>query len=420
MATPPLTTPVSTSSSVSSLASTSPLSTEQPWGPEEDAIKDLVILGSTGSVGTQTLEIVASQPARLRVKALAAGHNIEKLIEQVQQFQPQSVAVATPAGADALKQALPHYHGQVLVGEAGLEALVSQAPHVLVGLVGFLGVAPTLKALQQGATVYTANKETLVAAGHLVKPYLEQIIPLDSEHSALFQCLGGKEASRVRTLWLTASGGPFLRTPLEQLKDVTPEQALKHPNWVMGPKVTIDSATLMNKGLELIEAQVLFGVAPEQLRVVIHPQSVLHSLVEYRDGSILAQLGPTDMRLPIQAGLSYPSRWPLAEACRKPFSLDQVGSLELTPPDRDRFSALRLAEWAMQAGGSLACVLNAANEEAVALFLNRQLSFLGMASLVEKSMTRFASTPLPQTLEGLTALHHEVRAWSRQIAVRTA
>jgi 1-deoxy-D-xylulose-5-phosphate reductoisomerase len=348
-------------------------------------VKRLAVLGSTGSIGEQTLAVVEAFPERFRVTALGAGRNVEKLAAQVRQFGPELVAVADADAARALRERLAGVAVEIAVGPAGLED-VARAPADLVvsGLVGAVGLAPTLAAVAAGRDVALANKEVLVMAGALVVREVRRrgvtLLPVDSEHSAIFQALAGQRREDVARLVLTASGGPFRTWTAERIARATPEEALAHPNWEMGPKITIDSATLMNKGLEVIEARWLFDVPPQRVDVVVHPQSIVHSLVEFQDGQVLAQLSVPDMRAPIALALSYPERLPL-DLPR--LDLAAVGRLEFEAPDRKRFPCLDLA-WAALAGDEAApAVLNAANEVAVRAFLDRRVPFPAIAATNE-------------------------------------
>jgi 1-deoxy-D-xylulose-5-phosphate reductoisomerase len=351
--------------------------------------RGLSILGSTGSVGTNVLRIVDAFPDRFQVIGLSAGGNVEKLAQQVARYRPRVVSVGTPAAGAALS-ALVDVSG-IAVG-VGTEGSVAVATHPATGMVvaaavGAVGLVPTYRALEAGKDVALANKETLVMAGELMVAQSQarggRLLPIDSEHCALHQCLDGRRPEEVRRLVLTASGGPFRNRPRESFAAVTPAEALQHPTWNMGRKITIDSATLMNKGLEVIEARWLFGLPAERVEVLVHPQSVVHSMVEFVDGTVLAQLGVTDMRLPIQYALSYPEKWPAAIP-----GLDFSGGLHLDfdAPDHDRFPCLGLAYRALAAGGSLPAVLNAANEEAVAAFLDERLPFTAIPETIEEVM----------------------------------
>lgn len=382
-------------------------------------MKRVGILGATGSIGSQTLAVLEAFPDRYRVAALSAHRNMALLARQIQQFSPEAVAVGSEQKARELETLLAEQcvleRPEILIGEPGLLHLVSlpDVDVLVIGLVGFAGLMPTLKALEAGKRVLTANKETFVVAGHLVQPYLSRIVPLDSEHSAVFQCLQGcRDPQReVRTLYLTASGGPFRETPPDQLTHVTPEAALRHPNWTMGEKVTIDSATMMNKGFEIIEAHHLFGLPIERIEVVVHPQSIVHSAVAFTDGSVLAQMGQPDMRVPIQYGLSYPARWPeVSESVH--LDLTRMGTLTFQPADENRFPALRLARWAGETGGTLPVVLNACDELAVEAFLHGQLGFTQIPESIEAVMRQH----MPDW-EGMPSLSRiiETDAWARDM-----
>ncbi|MDX2084971.1 MAG: 1-deoxy-D-xylulose-5-phosphate reductoisomerase [Candidatus Melainabacteria bacterium] len=380
----------------------------------------LVILGSTGSVGSQALEVIAQYPQYFQVEALAAGRNLERLAAQVQQFCPKRVAIEREEDWPRLKALLPVGFPleHCLAGPEALSDLASlpSVDTVLVGLVGLVGLLPTLAALRSGKRVLTGNKETFVAAGHLVAPYRSQILPLDSEHSAIFQCLKGEAIESVHKIYLTASGGPFRQTAMEDLQRVCPEQALKHPNWVMGPKVTIDSATLMNKGLEVIEAHWLFGVPYDQIEVVVHPQSMVHSAVAFKDGSLMAQLGTADMRVPIQVALAHPHRLEGAYL-GQPLSLTERAQWTFEPPDWDRFPCLALAYQAGRAGGLAPTVLNAADEVLVSAFLEGHIGFLEIPRQIEHLLQVAEATwgwkPEPELADILA-----VDDWTRQRLAR--
>jgi len=378
-------------------------------------MKSLAILGSTGSIGQSTLAVVAEHPGEFAVTGLAAGQNVEVLAEQIRQFGPARVSVQDEAVADNLRRLLPPGAApEILWGAAGVRevAVASGADLVVSAMVGAVGLAPTLAAIQAGLPVALANKETLVAAGSLVMEAARErgvsIIPVDSEHSAIFQALHGQRPEDVRQLWLTASGGPFRTWDPERLRGATAAQALKHPNWSMGPKITIDSATMMNKALEVIEASVLFGLPVDQVGVYIHPQSIIHSLVEFVDGSVIAQLGVPDMRLPIAYALTYPRRLPLN---LPRLDLCQVGQLTFETPDTTRFPGLALGYAAARAGGTMPAVLNAANEMAVAAFLNGRLGFMDIPQTVEATMEAHRHEPL-ESLEQVLAVNH----WARDFA----
>jgi 1-deoxy-D-xylulose-5-phosphate reductoisomerase len=358
-------------------------------------LKQLSILGSTGSIGRQCLSVVEALPERFGVVALAAGGNLEELSSQIAHHKPELVSVADEVKADELVSMLrvrgisplPAIHH----GREGMLAVGThtKADIVVSAAVGVVGLEATYEAVKLGKTVALSNKEVLVAAGELVmaaaKKAGRELLPVDSEHNAVHQCLRGGTHGEVRRLVLTASGGPFRKTPLADLENVSPEQALAHPNWKMGNRITIDSATMMNKGFEVIEARWLFGVRPDQIDVVIHPQSTIHSMVEYVDGSILAQLGPTDMRLPIQYALTYPER---VASNRVALDWRKLRRLDFAKVSTRRFPCLRLAREAMKKGGAMPCALNAADEIAVAAFLERRLPFLGIAEVIESVLAR--------------------------------
>lgn len=347
--------------------------------------KRLAILGSTGSIGTQTLEIVSHYPDLFSVKVLTAGSNAALLMEQARRFRPAKVVIGNTAQYGRLKDGLADLGIEVLAGQEAFESVVSSddTDTVVAAMVGFAGLRPTAAAVAAGKEVALANKETLVVAGEMITRMAEQsgtaLVPVDSEHSAIMQCINGEPKNAVEKIILTASGGPFRDTPVEELDHVTPEQALRHPNWSMGNKITIDSATLMNKGLEVIEAHWLFGVEADKIEVLIHPQSIIHSLVQFIDGSVKAQLGVPDMRLPIIYALTYPGR--VTTDLQRP-SLAQTQSLTFEAPDTVRFRNLALAREALKAGGNMPCALNAANEVAVAAFLNKMIGFNNIADTV--------------------------------------
>jgi 1-deoxy-D-xylulose-5-phosphate reductoisomerase len=351
--------------------------------------KTLALLGSTGSIGTQALEVVREQQGRFRVSVLTAGQQWQLLVAQAREFRPAAVVIGEAFYQEVKAALADQPETQVLAGAAALEEVV-QRPEidvVLTALVGYAGLPPTVAAIRAGKDIALANKETLVVAGELitslVRQYGVQLLPVDSEHSAIFQCLVGEAQNPIEKVILTASGGPFRGRSAQELASITKAQALKHPNWTMGAKITIDSATLMNKGLEVIEAKWLFNLRNEQVDVVVHPQSIVHSLVQFEDGSLKAQLGLPDMKLPIQYALGYPQRlrneWPR-------FSFLSYPTLTFEAPDQTTFRHLPLAFEAMQRGGTAACVLNAANEVAVAAFLRDEVSFLGMADVVAECL----------------------------------
>ncbi|MCM1124325.1 MAG: 1-deoxy-D-xylulose-5-phosphate reductoisomerase [Eubacterium sp.] len=351
-------------------------------------MKKIAILGSTGSIGTQTLDIVRKEPD-LQVTALAAGANVELMEKQVREFQPKIVAMWTREAAQDLKVRLGDLSVRITYGMEGLlEVAVQEEAEVLVtAIVGMIGIRPTIAAIEHGKDIALANKETLVTAGHIIMPLAAQkgvsILPVDSEHSAIFQSMHGENRERVSKILLTASGGPFRGKKRDELASMTVEDALNHPNWSMGKKVTIDSASLVNKGLEVMEAKWLFDVELDQIQVVVHPQSIIHSAVEYVDGGIMAQLGVPDMKLPIQYALFYPDRRPMDTGRVDFFRLKQ---LTFEEPDTDTFRGLALAYRAARRGGSLPTVFNAANERAVALFLQKKITFLQIPELIESSM----------------------------------
>jgi 1-deoxy-D-xylulose-5-phosphate reductoisomerase len=375
--------------------------------------KKITLLGSTGSIGTQTLDIVAYHPEHFEVVALSAGGNIERLAAQVNQFHPQIVSVASKIGAEELKPMIPS-DVKVLYGEEGNIAVAAytDADIVVSAMVGSAGCQPTLAAIEAGKTIALANKETLVAAGHIVTAKAKQhgvaIVPVDSEHSALFQCLNGSRIEDVLSLTLTASGGSFRDLSRELLAHVSVADALKHPNWSMGPKVTIDSATMANKGLEVIEAYWLFGIDYDRIRVLIHPESIIHSYVEFQDRSIIAQLGMPDMRVPIQYALTYPNR-PRSPSAS--LDLATVGKLTFRVMDFDRYPMIRFAYEAGRVGGTSPAVFNAANEVAVSRFLAGDIPFLAIESIVEDVLAKHI--PLRE-LEFQAIL--EADQWARGLA----
>jgi len=360
--------------------------------------KHIAILGSTGSIGTQALEVVKQHPDKLDVEVLTAHSNASLLIRQALEFMPNAVVIAKESMYERVYEALDPYDIKVYRGTASIEQIVEMdtIDMVLVALVGWSGLKPTLRAIEAGKQIALANKETLVVAGELVTKLAREkgvnIYPVDSEHSAIFQCLAGEFHNPVEKIILTASGGPFRGMKRDQLLHVTREQALKHPNWNMGCKVTIDSATLMNKGLEVIEAKWLFNLPVEQIEVVVHPQSIIHSMVQFADGSIKAQMGMPDMRLPIQYALTYPQRLP---SKFPKFSFDECLQFTFEKPDKENFRCLNLAYEAMRLGGNIPCIMNAADEVAVHAFLREEISFLQIPELIEQSMSKisFVRTP---------------------------
>lgn len=357
----------------------------------EDNRRGIAILGSTGSIGTQALEVIGRNPGHFRVEVLTAGGNDRLLIEQALRFEPNAVVIGDEGKYKQVSDALWPKGIKVYAGAAALEQVVQMQDIdiVLTALVGFAGLRPTLKAIEAKKQIALANKETLVVAGELVTQSAREhgvnIYPVDSEHSAIFQCLAGEFHNPIEKIYLTASGGPFRGMDRAALASVTREQALKHPNWAMGAKITIDSATLMNKGLEVIEAKWLFALKPEQIDVIIHPQSIIHSIVQFRDGSMKAQMGLPDMKLPIQYALGYPNRL----SCDFPrFNFLDHPSLTFEVPDRDTFRNLAIAFDAMERGGNMPCIMNAANEVAVEAFLHERITFLDIQRLVEETMEK--------------------------------
>jgi len=349
-------------------------------------MKNIAILGSTGSIGTQTLEVVDAHPDKFTVEILTANNNANLLIEQAKKYKPDTVVIANEEKYTEVKDALKNEPIKVFTGSKSIEdvAEFSTIDTVITAMVGYSGLLPTIKAIKAGKHIALANKETLVVAGEIIKDLVAkhnvQIYPVDSEHSAIFQCLTGETGNEIEKILLTASGGPFRGKDIDFLKTVTPAQALKHPNWDMGAKITIDSASMMNKGFEAIEAKWLFDVKAEQIEVLVHPQSIVHSAVQFKDGSIKAQMGMPDMRVPIQYALTYPDR-PYADYPRLNFM--DYPNLTFEKPDMKTFRNLQLAFDAMEKGGNVACIINAANEIAVEAFLKEKINFLGMTDLIE-------------------------------------
>ncbi|GFN31858.1 1-deoxy-D-xylulose-5-phosphate reductoisomerase [Paenibacillus xylaniclasticus] len=371
----------------------------------------VTILGSTGSIGTQTLDVIAHDRERYEVEALSAGNNTALLLEQVKQFRPKRVCVATKAAADEIKLYLPS-GTEVLYGEQGLIELAAagQSNMVVTAIVGSRGLSATLAAIREGKAIGLANKETLVTAGHLVMSLAEQngvpILPIDSEHSAILQCLNGESRKSVKRITLTASGGSFRDRSRDELTAVTVEQALKHPNWSMGAKITIDSATMANKGLEVIEARWLYDIDYDDIGVVIHPESIIHSYVEFKDHSVMAQLGLPDMRIPIQYALTYPER---RVTPTERLDLAKVGTLHFREMDEKRYPMMRLAYAAGRTGGTATTVFNAANEVAVARFLKKEIGFLDIERIVETTLEQHDAIKQPD--EQVIA---EADAWARR------
>ncbi|NOS94259.1 MAG: 1-deoxy-D-xylulose-5-phosphate reductoisomerase [Cyclobacteriaceae bacterium] len=378
--------------------------------------KSIAILGSTGSIGTQALEVIAAHPDQFEVEVLTAQSNAELLIAQAKAFQPNAVVIGNEDLYPVVKEALVPLNIKVFAGEKSLSSIVQMdsIDLVLTALVGYAGLNPTLKAIEAGKNIALANKETLVVAGELVTQLARSkgvnIYPVDSEHSAIFQCLVGEFDNPIEKIILTASGGPFRGKKRDELLQVTKAQALKHPNWTMGAKVTIDSASLMNKGLEVIEAKWLFALKPSQIEVIVHPQSIVHSLVQFQDSSIKAQLGLPDMRLPIQFALGYPQR---LSANFPRFNFAAYPSLTFEPPDTETFRNLALAFSAMERGGNMPCVLNAANEMAVAEFLKDKVGFLQMSDVVEHCLNTIPFIAKP-TLEDYIATDKETRIKAKE------
>ncbi|MDE6559694.1 MAG: 1-deoxy-D-xylulose-5-phosphate reductoisomerase [Muribaculaceae bacterium] len=368
---------------------------------------NIAVMGSTGSIGTQTLDIISRHPQKFRASVLTAGRNVELLAKQALEFRPDMAVIADETLLPRLEELL---EGSEIICRGGSEAIAKAAvgnkvDKVMAALVGYSGLLPTINAIKAGKDILLANKETLVVGGSIVCPlakeYGVKIIPVDSEHSAIFQALRGEKTSQARKIFLTASGGPFRNFTKEQIADVTPEMALKHPNWNMGAKVTIDSASMMNKGFEMIEAHWLFDCPPSKIEILVHPQSIVHSMVEFIDGSVKAQLGPTDMRLPISYAMGYPERLDEPDFA---LNLPQFASLTFESPDFEKFPLLRYAFEAIEKGGNAPCIFNAANEVAVRAFLNHRISFPTMGTIARKALDNipFMETP---TLEDLINTH---------------
>jgi len=384
-------------------------------------VKRITILGATGSIGTQTLEIVAQYPDKFQVVGLTAGRNIDLFAQQIRQFRPEIVAIQDEHLLPELQAAIAEIQPppQILAGAAGIAAVAGygDAEIVVTGIVGCAGLLPTIAAIRAGKNIALANKETLIAGGPVILPLIAEygvkLLPADSEHSAIFQCLQGVPEGGLKRIILTASGGAFRDWPLEQMANVTVADALKHPNWNMGQKITIDSATLMNKGLEVIEAHYLFGLDYDHIHIVIHPQSIIHSLIELQDTSVLAQLGWPDMRLPLLYSLSWPERW---SAPWKSLDLVSIGSLTFREPDHHKYPCMNLAYAAGRVGGAMPAVLNAANEQAVSLFLAEKITFADIPRLIELACTRYESMNCANPdLDQILAADR----WAREI-VRTA
>lgn len=378
--------------------------------------KQIAILGSTGSIGTQALEVISANPHLYEVYALTANNKIEQLIEQARRFLPEAVVIANKKRYGELKEALKDLPIKVYTGAEALNQIVESAPIdiVLTAMVGYAGLEPTINAIKAGKKIALANKETLVVAGELINRLASQynvsIIPVDSEHSAVFQCLTGEIGNPIEKVILTASGGPFRNYSFEELQKVTKTEALKHPNWDMGAKITIDSATMMNKGFEVIEAKWLFGLTSDQIEVVVHPQSVIHSMVQFEDGAIKAQLGVPDMRLPIQYAFSYPDR---VSSNFGRIDFANYTNLTFEQPDTTRFRNLTLAYEALDRGGNTACIINAANEIVVDAFLHDKISFLQMSRVIEHTMEKVSFISQP-TYEDYVATDTEARNIARE------
>ena len=379
------------------------------------------ILGATGSVGTSTLDLIERHPDRFEVVALTAARNVEALAEAARRTDARLAVIDDAALLPELERLLDGSNCRAATGrEALAEAAAGEADWVMAAIVGCAGLEPVMAAIEAGRTVALANKEALVTAGALMISAARRsgatILPVDSEHNAIFQCLAGSHAGNVARLVLTASGGPFRKRSREQMAAVTPEQAVAHPNWSMGAKISVDSATMMNKGLELIEAHHLFGLPGERIDILVHPQSVIHSMVEYADGSVLAQLGSPDMRIPIAHALAFPERM---ETPAARLDLATIGSLSFEAPDLDRFPALRVAREALDAGGAAPIILNAANEEAVAAFLARRIGFLDIVQTVERSVAR-TSAAAPRSIAEVIDIDREARALAQHLMTEMA
>ncbi|MEW6305264.1 MAG: 1-deoxy-D-xylulose-5-phosphate reductoisomerase [Verrucomicrobiota bacterium] len=376
-------------------------------------MKNVVLLGCTGSIGTSTVKVAEDLPDQIRLLGLAAGNNLELLLDQTRKFQPEAISISSPEKAAELRGMLG-LSTEIYSGEEGLIKLATlpAADIVLIAIVGTAGLKPALAAIRAGKDIAVASKEILVMAGETVmseaRKHGVRVLAVDSEHSAIFQCLDGKPTDSVRSLWLTASGGPFRTTPKEEFDGITVERALKHPSWVMGQKITIDSATLFNKGLEMIEARWLFDIEMGRVRVVVHPQSVVHSMVEFVDGSIIAQLSTPDMCLPIQYALTYPAR---VGSERVQTNFAKLGTLTFEEPDTERFPSLNLARRAGEVGGTLPAVLNAANEVAVERFCKREIGFNQIFETVERTMREHRVVAHPELAQIL-----EADAWARDEA----
>ena len=382
-----------------------------------DQKKQIAILGSTGSIGTQALEVISENKSMFEVYAITANNNVDLLIGQARKFMPEMVAIGNEDHYTFLKDALSDLPIKVFAGEESIAQVAEMQPIdiVLTAMVGYSGLKPTMNAIRAGKKIALANKETLVVAGELIRElastYHAPIIPVDSEHSAIFQCLAGEGNNPIEKLILTASGGPFRTKSMNELEHVTSTQALKHPNWDMGAKVTIDSASLMNKGFEIIEAKWLFGVLPEQIQVVVHPQSIIHSMVQFADGSIKAQLGMPDMKLPIQYAFTYPDR---VKTNFPRFDFDACSQFTFEKPDQERFRNLAFAYYVMEKGGNMPCILNAANEIVVAEFLKDKIGFLQMSDIIEEALAKSEFIAKP-TYEDYVATDAMVRILTKEL-----
>lgn len=372
-------------------------------------MKTISIIGSTGSIGTQVLDVAARMPEKVRVAALAAHRNVRLLAEQALRFHPELVCIGDENLLPELRELISGDDVEV-TADWNAAAALDGVDKVVISAAGTPGLAPTLAAIDAGKDIALASKEVLVAAGSIVTDRASKkginILPIDSEHSAIFQCLNGEDVSSVEKIWLTASGGPFRNAGVEEMKAVTPERALAHPTWKMGRKVTVDSATLMNKGLEIIEARWLFGLSADNIEVVIHPQSIVHSMVRFADGSVIAQMGLPDMRLPIQYALIYPERY---DSGLPRVNIFDIGLLEFHTPDTNKFPALEIAREAARIGGTMPAVMNAADETAVAAFLDHRIGFMDIVKLVEKAMSAHANVSDP-TLDDIL----KADAWARE------
>jgi 1-deoxy-D-xylulose-5-phosphate reductoisomerase len=369
-------------------------------------MKRISILGSTGSIGKNALRVIAANPDRFSVEYLTAGHNADLLIEQALNFRPKSVAIADEKQVTAVQQFLKPYHIEVLGGKQGINeiAVKQDVDLVLNAIVGSAGLEPSYHALQAGNDIALSNKESLVMAGELINRLLKEknlkLYPVDSEHSAIWQCIAGEKPENIRRIILTGSGGPFRSYPVEQFDQITPVQALQHPTWSMGRKITIDSATLMNKGLEIIEAYWLFHLPPERMDILIHPQSIIHSMVEFIDGSVKAQLGLPDMKLPIQYALSYPDRLPVSWEST---DLASIGTLTFEAPDFAKFPAIQLAYDALKRGGTAPAILNVVNEWSVYAFLKHKIKFIDIPRFVEEALSKLSIKDIPELEDILKA-----------------